>query len=108
MRTHRSELMEGAAAPDARRAALAAVHFPEQRTLAAADEPCAADDLPSPGAGSAGDMGQGADPVNPGMHRMACCSGGDIHDGSRRDGDSTAGGLAAGARQVQGIFEHPI
>jgi len=64
----RRELMEGAAAPDARRAALAVVHFPEQRTLAA-DEPCAADDLPPPGACGAGGAGQGADPVDPGTHR---------------------------------------
>lgn len=42
----RAALLEGAAAPDVRRAALAAVHFPEQRTLAA-DEPSPADELPA-------------------------------------------------------------
>ena len=41
----RAALLDGPAAPDARRAALAAVHFPEHRTLAA-DEPCPADDPP--------------------------------------------------------------
>ena len=39
-------MLDGPAAPDARRAALAAVHFPEHRTLAA-DEPCPADDPPT-------------------------------------------------------------
>lgn len=105
----RAALLDGPAAPDARRAALAAVHFPEHRTLAA-DEPCPADDLPAdPSIGCPSPALSGHDPR---VASSSAAAAGAPEAGGHLGGGAGEGGLdggeVGGAEGVKGEAVPPV